>query len=156
MHVPDRALAPLIHAVPRTALEAKFSMQFCVAAALCDGAVNLDTFSPERIEDPSIRDLLDRVSVLEDRSLPNPSEFPARLEVTTSDGKRHESMVPLAMGKPARWFTEAQLHDKFMDCSAQALSEQDADAVFRAIRQLDGSPCAADTFAGLSRASTRS
>ena len=151
VHVPDRALAPLIHPVPRTPLEAKFSMQFCVAAALCDGAVNLDTFSRERIDDPLIRDLQGRVTVVQDGSLPNPSEFPARVEVTTNDGKRHESMVPLAIGKPARWFTEVQLRDKFMDCATQALSEQDADAVFRAIRQLDGSPCAADTFAGLSR-----
>ena len=38
----------LIHSRPKTALEGKFSMQYCLAAFLLDGQVGLNTFSDQQ------------------------------------------------------------------------------------------------------------
>ena len=44
-----------------TALQGKFSLEYCVAAALIDGRVDHDTFSPERFARGDIQGLMTRV-----------------------------------------------------------------------------------------------
>jgi len=155
VRVTRRAFAPLIHALPATPLEAKFSMQFCVAAALCDGRVDLATFSHEKLDDPLIRSMRERVTVVEDESLPDATEFPASVEIATRDGRSHSQMVPLAMGKPGRWFSEQQLRDKFVTCARQVMSATDADSMFRSIRHVDQSRPVSELFQPLWDADAR-
>ncbi len=137
VHATERAFAPLRHVVPHTPLEAKFSMHFCVAAALHDGEVNLATFSQPSIDDPSIRQLMGKVTMVGDPSLSNQTEFPARVEVRTVDGAVYERSVALALGKPSRWFSKAQLRGKFMDCARRTLTPGVAAAAFTALQSID-------------------
>lgn len=137
VHATKRAFAPLRHVVPHTPLEAKFSMQFCVAAALHDGEVNLATFSQPSVDDPSIRHLMGMVTMVSDPSLSNESEFPARVEVRTVDGAVYARSVALALGKPSRWFSKAQLRSKFMDCARRTLNPGAAAAAFTALQGID-------------------
>ncbi|HET7874746.1 MAG TPA: MmgE/PrpD family protein, partial [Methylomirabilota bacterium] len=60
------ALVPriLIHARPRTGLEAKFSGEFSAAAALVEGRVGLGTFRDDKAQDPAIRALMERVRLV--------------------------------------------------------------------------------------------
>ncbi|MDO5499007.1 MAG: MmgE/PrpD family protein, partial [Propionibacteriaceae bacterium] len=53
--------SPLITHLPTTALEGKFSMPYTVVSALRDGRVSLDHFTDERVNDPAIRPLLNKV-----------------------------------------------------------------------------------------------
>jgi 2-methylcitrate dehydratase PrpD len=53
----------LIHPRPSTALEAKFSMPFCAAAALVFGHPTLDTFEVRNIQDSRIQRLLPLVTL---------------------------------------------------------------------------------------------
>src|SRR5580700_7767406 len=46
---------------PRTPYQAKFSIAYCVAVALLDGRVGLNQFSPDRLRDPAITALLERM-----------------------------------------------------------------------------------------------
>ena len=48
---------------PTTEFEAKFSLGYCVAAALVQGSVRLAAFEPERLEDPLTQRLLARIDV---------------------------------------------------------------------------------------------
>jgi 2-methylcitrate dehydratase PrpD len=136
-HVAQRAFAPLIHASPRTPLEGKFSLQFCVAAALVDGTVNLATFTPEKLHDPAISGLIGKIAMIADPSFPEPEEFPVRLEVRTEDGTLYERTVPLAMGKAGRWPTIEQQRAKFLDCARGSLAPDAAGAAFETLRAID-------------------
>ena len=136
-HVAQRAFAPLIHAAPRTPLEGKFSLQFCVAAALVDGTVNLETFTQQKLDDPAISGLIAKVAMLADPSLPEPEEFPVRLEIRTEDGALYERSVPLAMGKADRWPTIEQQRAKFLDCARGARAPDAAGAAFETLRTID-------------------
>src|SRR6266853_4064665 len=46
----------LIHSNPRNGLEAKFSGEFSVAAALCEGRVGIQTFQDDKAQDSAIRE----------------------------------------------------------------------------------------------------
>lgn len=136
----EMALAPLIHVMPNAPLEGKFSLHFCLAAALTDGVVNLATFTDEKIADPRIRALIPRIRMEVDERFRDDSEFPTAVRVETESGQCLERIVPLAMGKPDRWLTPFQLRDKFADCASRALPSSQVDEAFQRLRALDGEP----------------
>ncbi len=59
----------LIYDKPASGLEAKFSMPFCVAAAIADGRVGIETFDTARLDDPRVTSLMSRVTMTVDPSL---------------------------------------------------------------------------------------
>jgi 2-methylcitrate dehydratase PrpD len=52
----------LIHTRPRTGLEGKFSMQYCLAAALLDKRIGLLSFSDEKVRRPAAQQLCERIT----------------------------------------------------------------------------------------------
>lgn len=133
----ELALEPLIYREVNTALEGKFSMHYCVAAALLDGQVRLGTFSKETVQRQDMRDLVQKISVEVDERVRHDKEFAAVVEVHTTDGRALEQTVMIAPGKPARWFTTEQLKSKFMDCHQASGIGLDADTLFRTLQRLD-------------------
>lgn len=133
----EMAFSPLIHVMPESPLEGKFSLHFCLAAALLYGPVTLATFSDEKVADPRIRSLIPRIAMELEPRLKDDSEFATEVSVELEDGTRLVRFVPLAQGKPDRWFTADRLHAKFTDCASVALAEASRDKVWRALASLD-------------------
>jgi len=131
------AFEPLIHVMPNAPLEGKFSLHFCVAAALLDGELGLQSFTDAKVADARIRALIPRITMELDDELRDDTEFATRLTVQTESGTRHDCLVPLAMGKPARWFTPEKKQAKFRECAAGALGNAGCDAAFAALQALD-------------------
>jgi 2-methylcitrate dehydratase PrpD len=109
-----RATAPLIYSAPQTGLEAKFSMQYAVAAALADGYVRLRSFTQESVRRADIQAFFPRVTVQEDQG----PAFPRwnRIVLHTAQGHRIEKKVTTLRGGPDSPLTDAQLRDKASDC----------------------------------------
>ena len=116
------AFEPLIYVTARTPLEGKFSMHYCVAAALLDGSVGLATFTESRIADPAVGSLISKIRMETEPRFADDSEFPSIVAVTLSDGTVLERAVPLAMGKPARWPDRAQPESGFRFKIASVIS----------------------------------
>lgn len=129
------AFEPLIYERAATPLEGKFCMAFCVAAALARREVNLRTFTPEVVADPTVRALMERTTMEVDDRVRHDPEFATVLAVTTTDGRTREAMVPLAKGKPERWMSEAEIEAKFRDCASASLQ---GDAQVRLLALLRG------------------
>ena len=53
----------LIHDRPQSALEGKFSMQYCLAAAVLDGKVGMDAFTDQQVLRPEAQDLIPKVTM---------------------------------------------------------------------------------------------
>lgn len=136
--VSEFASKPLIHDRPTTPLEAKFSLQFCLAAALLDGHVSLSTFTPEKLADARIMGLVERVVMEVDHRVRHNPEFGTAVRLEFEDGTTMEELVPLARGKPERWFGEAEIASKFFDCAGRAVGPGQADRIYRLLRALDG------------------
>src|SRR5207247_1771490 len=79
----------LPHTRPTTALERKFSMQFCAAAALAEGRVDLRSFEDGEVRNPVLRALMERVTLVVDPSLPDGLEQHAwsRVALRLADGR---------------------------------------------------------------------
>ena len=73
---------------PRTRETADHSLPYCTAVALVDGEISAAQFTPERLNDPALIDLISRTTVIEDPSLTAgyPAAVPNRVTVTLADG----------------------------------------------------------------------
>jgi 2-methylcitrate dehydratase PrpD len=131
------ATEPLIYVVPETPLQGKFSMHYCVAAALTSEHVTLKTFSDDAIKDPRTVALMNRIETYIDDRVRDDHEFAAVVRVETTDGRTREELVRVAPGKPQRWFTREQLERKFMDCCAENPNVRDAARAFELMQSID-------------------
>lgn len=118
-------------------LEARMSMQFCVAAAAVDGAVGLKQFEDARRTDDRIVELASRVRFEVDERIDAvyPHHYPSRLRVILKDGTEVERFVADPTGSPGNPISEAQVLDKFFELSEQ--SGVDAAALVDAVWALD-------------------
>lgn len=132
------AFEPLIYQEAKTPLQGKFSMHYCVASALLDGTVRLSTFTEEKVARKEVQALAAKTVMEVDERVRDDKEFAAVVSIETTDGRKLEELVHLAPGKPCRWFTPEQMHEKFMDChAASGLTMIDAEALFRRLQALD-------------------
>lgn len=145
----ELAFAPLIHVMPDSPLEAKFSLHFCVAAALLYGPVTLATFSDERVQDPRVRALIPRIRMELDPRWKDDGEFATEIALVTEDGACLKRFVPLAKGKPARWFSPTELQTKFSDCASVVMARPQRDAAWAALSRLGETPRADSVLAAL-------
>lgn len=66
---PPSLLNVAFHHNPQTPLEAKFSLEFCLSAALIFGEVGIAQFEGECISNPYVRDLMRRVRIIPDAEM---------------------------------------------------------------------------------------
>ncbi|MCM2476804.1 MmgE/PrpD family protein [Rhizobium sp. CG5] len=125
----------LVHNRPETALEGKFSMQFCAAAALCLPSAALNAFADETLSDPDIRHVMERVEMvgLEEQDDP----FLSEVTVTFVNGSSFREAVKQTKGSPDRPFEREAMKDKFVSLCGGAKAE----AAFEHLYEL---PSAAD------------
>src|SRR5215469_5224907 len=115
---------------PRSPYEAKFSLPWCAAALLLDGALGTGSFAPDRIERPEVLALAARVShEAYDPGVPAAGAG-GWVEVTLRDGTRLTGEVPTSRGGPENPFSEAEVLEKFR-LNAGPGHEQVVDAVLR-------------------------
>lgn len=74
---------------PGTRETADHSMPFIVATALAHGAVTVNSFDPERLSDPKVTNIMNKVKVIEDYALSAmwPSAAPTRMTVRMRSGQ---------------------------------------------------------------------
>ncbi len=110
---------------PHTPLEAKFSIQYCVARALTDRAVRLAHFENGAENDPVVRALLPRVQARPHPDMPADGiyQWGAEVVVHTKDGRRLASRVDdyERCGPGGQMMSREELWTKFSDCAERSL-----------------------------------
>lgn len=121
------AFAPLIHHRPRTGLNAKFSLEFAVTAALLDGHVTLASFAEASVLRLEIQVFLPKVTGEEAAGslLPRWVEISLRLK----DGRELTTRVESLRGGADNPLSDAELVAKASDCLRFGGSAGDADAL---------------------------
>jgi len=124
--------------LPTTREAADHSLPFLVSAALIEGNVNLATYS-EGINDPGLKVLMQKVSVVKDPGLDRlyPEAVPNRVEVRLSSGKTLASEVIYPRGHPKNPMTEKELEDKFRYLSGWYLGDGLAEKVLSGLWDID-------------------
>ena len=128
----------LIYDRPETGLEGKFSMPFCMAAALVDGNVGLETFE-SRVHHPAIRDLRARVVMRANPELGKgvPALTQAVVTIACRDGRQLSRAANGARGYPANPASEAELKTKFMTCAQRAIPASSAESAYECLQNMD-------------------
>jgi 2-methylcitrate dehydratase PrpD len=127
-------------AAPATAIDAKFSIPFTVAAALLDDEVTLDSYDSASLDDPRKCDLASRVrfELRTDWGMAHAASGILVIEV--AGGARYEQAVESALGGPDRPIDDDRLTAKFRHCATRAkhpLSDARIEQMAAAIWSID-------------------
>jgi 2-methylcitrate dehydratase PrpD len=145
-YTPARRLAHTNRPDPQTALDAKFSVQYCVARAMVSGGAVFEHFEGDAYRDPQVRALLSKVH----STVHLPGQFPegnnagAEVRVTLHDGRVLVSHIERALGRTAQnAIPEAHMREKFRSCARRVLEEDAIEPVLAAIDAFEAAPSVA-------------
>ena len=126
----ERALRVLAFSAPATPYQAKFSMPHCIAAAVVDHQVTLDTFTSHKVEDRRIVEARNKVHL----SFPDLPIWPGLADVgpdtkfvgnpvtiQTKDGRSYSARVDIPRGDPALPLSDDELLAKYRECARSRL-----------------------------------
>jgi 2-methylcitrate dehydratase PrpD len=131
--------ALLIYDRPQTGLQGKFSMPFCIAAALLHGEVGLETFTSSCIQDGRIQELLPRITMQVDESLGRdaPGLTQSIVKIRLRDGRTFTRRADGARGYPENPATSQELECKFLSCGQRVLPSGRLHAALALLHRLD-------------------
>jgi len=121
---PARRLAHTNRPQPKGNLEAKFSVQYCVARALIAGEIVLAHFEGDAWRDPTVRALAQRVQsgIHRPCQFAADNHFGAEVRVSFNDGRVDSDRVDVQLGRSADNPIPAPLlRAKFENCAARVL-----------------------------------
>ena len=112
---------------PRTPLEGKFSVPFCIALGLNGYRVVASDFTEKAFKDPAVADVVPRITleVVQDQPA-----FKAFLEVTLEDGERLHGETQCVIGHPDNPLTWDALREKFDGLVEPVLGPEKAAKLF--------------------------
>ena len=130
----------LIHHRPTNSLQAKFSMEFCMAALLLYGRAGLTTFTDEVVNRPEVQSMMGRVhfSVHPEAEAAGYNRMTTIIDVRLKDGQTIHGKADFGKGSPADPMSYEDVAAKFLDCAAYAQwPEAKARAIVEQVRQLE-------------------
>ncbi len=124
---------------PQTPYHMKFSLPYSVAILAVLGHANADDYIPATLADPRISDLAARVQCQADPRL-EPRSFPARVSVTTTDGRRFAAEVTAQKGSRENPMTRQEHEEKFLSAARPGLGSGQAAELARQIDRVWSAP----------------
>lgn len=115
---------------PRTPLEGKFSLAFCIALGLNGHTASAADFSDARLQDARIGQIAARVKLNADPSL---RETAAHVSVVLQDGSQHKADTAFALGNPENPMQWPDMKAKFVALTERRLGTG-AEALFERLR----------------------
>ena len=130
--------AELDDKAPRNTLAAKFSVPFAVATRLVRSSSAMASFTWDAVRDPRILALAQKVELAEDPAMTQrlPMERPARVLITTTDGRQWAGEAGVNRGDDASPYTADELTAKFMDLTGRVWPADHAQHLLQATHAL--------------------
>lgn len=110
---------------PTTKDTADHSLPYITARTLLDGAITNDSYAPDKLRDPALLTLIDRITVAEDPALTalQPKAVPNRIAAKLTDGREIVRQVDDVPGFVARPMTRDDVARKFRMNAKRHLDE---------------------------------
>ncbi len=121
----------LIYPMPKTALEGKFSIPFCMAIAVLERKAGIAQFQDRKVRDKKVIELMKRVTLYVDDELEKLGydQVRSRIRIALKNGRTIEGRYDVARGHPEKPMSWADLGDKFRDCAALVLADKNVEDV---------------------------
>jgi len=120
---------------PQNGNQAQFSIGFSIAVALWYGNASIFQYTDERLADPRVRSLMERISVVVEPAFDAgyPDRRAAEVEIELEDGRMLRHAVDNARGEPEWPLSPKDIEDKFLTLATPRLGAATGavrDAVF--------------------------
>ncbi|MEK7335396.1 MAG: MmgE/PrpD family protein [Candidatus Binatota bacterium] len=129
----------LIYPMPKTALEGKFSIPFCMAVGVLERKAGIAQFTDRKVRDPKVVELMKRVTLYVDQELEalGYDQVRSRIRIKLKGGKTVEGRADVARGHPLKPMNWGELGEKFRDCAGLVLSHESMEDVIELVANLD-------------------
>jgi 2-methylcitrate dehydratase PrpD len=138
-------------AQPTTLVSARLSTAFNIAMAVVHGP-RLAEVSAADLADPAVKEICNRVEILEDDELTAlfPQKWACRVQVELVTGKTYEWRVDVPKGEPGNPLSGVEIHQKFHQLADPIIGEDRAVKVIRAVECLPAAGTLAELMEALS------
>lgn len=133
----------LIHADPHTALEGKFSIQYCLASALVDDKVGLAQFEDAMVMRPEVRTLIPKITMKRNpgqEGKPSWGEGYNEIRIKLRNGEVVSKGVRRNWEGPVLGVTPEGMDTKFRDCASLALPTARINEALEILHSLEQQP----------------
>jgi 2-methylcitrate dehydratase PrpD len=112
----------LLHHQPKTGLEAKFSMEFCLAILLLRGKAGLGEFTDQVVQRTDVQDMIHRINFYVDPEAERAGydKMTSLLKIHFKDGRVITGRADFGKGSPADPMTFEEAATKFRGCADYA------------------------------------
>jgi 2-methylcitrate dehydratase PrpD len=112
----------LIHHHPKNNLQAKFSMEFCMAILLIEGKAGLREFSDEVVNRPDVKAMIDRIrfGVDPEAEKAGYDKMTTIIKIHLKDGRVIAGRADFGKGSPSNPMSYDEVAEKFQGCAEYA------------------------------------
>src|SRR6202166_1822532 len=112
----------LLHHQPKTGLEAKFSMEYCLAILLLERKAGLGEFSDKVVQRPDVQEMVRKINFYVDPEAESAGfdKMTSILRIHLKDGRAITGRADFAKGSPADPMTFEEAATKFRGCAEYA------------------------------------
>ena len=133
-------LNTLIHHRPTTGLQAKFSMEYCMAILLLDGKADQTKFTDAVVNRPDVQEMVGRVRFYTDPEAEKAGydKMTTILKITLKDGRIISGRADFGKGSPTNPMSYDEVAEKFLGCATFAeWPASKANHVIEMVRKLE-------------------
>ncbi len=146
VRAPAAHLRNLMHDNPQTPAQAKFSLEYSLAAAMHGHKIGLLDYTDAAVQRPEVRAHMPKIAKEYVERLE--SDFPTQVHITLTNGERLETCIPMPIGSKAVPMTDEQLWAKLGTCLDATVGAVQTEALTAQLGKLD----AASPIAHLTKA----
>jgi 2-methylcitrate dehydratase len=116
---------------PESRETADHSLPYCLAAAIVDKKITIQSFSDEKLNDTKIFEVIDKIKGVPSIEFEKmfPAKQPSKVVIRTNDGREFSEYIEYPKGDPREPMTMEDLENKFNALSAGLISDERQKAV---------------------------
>ena len=132
-------LNPLRYQEPQNALEAKFSLQFCLAILVLRRRASVQEFTDEVVQSSEVREMMKRVRTYRSPEIEakGADRIRSLVEVRLRDGRTLSAEAETSRGTPERPMSREEIAAKIADCARASLSPEQVQATLESIYRVE-------------------
>jgi 2-methylcitrate dehydratase PrpD len=133
----------LLHHNPKTGLEAKFSMEFCIAILLLERKAGLGQFLDKVVQRPDVREMIRKINFYVDPEAESAGfdKMTSILKITLKNGKIITGQAAFGKGSPANPMSFDEASEKFRGCAEFAeWPKEKTEKIIVFVRTLEAAP----------------
>jgi 2-methylcitrate dehydratase PrpD len=112
----------------------------CLALALVDGNINIESFTDNRVRSKEVKEMMARIKreIVSEEKREGPPEFgPAEVKVFLKGGKTLEARVEKAKGNPENPMSPEEIQQKYVDCCTGIMTEKGIEQSISMVQHLE-------------------